>query len=71
MSEKKYGVGVQIAALSVALLMYTTSMTTPALAEIAKAFPTAAPETVKLLSTIPVSYTHLDVYKRQGLPRRG
>ena len=53
MSEKKYGVGVQIAALSVALLMYTTSMTTPALAEIAKAFPTAAPETVKLLSTIP------------------
>ena len=53
MSEKKYGAGVQIAALSVALLMYTTSMTTPALAEIAKAFPSAAPETVKLLSTIP------------------
>ncbi|WP_286946427.1 MFS transporter [Acetobacterium sp. UBA5834] len=44
---------VQIAALSVALLMYTTSMTTPALAEIAKAFPDAAPETIKLLSTIP------------------
>lgn len=53
MSEKKYGIGVRIAALSVALLMYTTTMTTPALAEIAKAFPTATPETIKLLSTIP------------------
>lgn len=53
MSQKNYGLGVQAAALSVALLMYTTSMTTPALAEIAKAFPTAAPETIKLLSTIP------------------
>ncbi|MBC3796927.1 MFS transporter [Acetobacterium tundrae] len=54
MSEKKNGnLWVQVASLSVALLMYTTSMTTPALAEIAKAFPTAAPETIKLLSTIP------------------
>ncbi|MFA0815207.1 MAG: MFS transporter [Anaerofustis sp.] len=54
MSEtKKYGIGVQIAALSVALLMYTTSMTTPALAQIAAAFPDASAETVKLLSTIP------------------
>lgn len=54
MSEQKNSsVWVQIAALSVALLMYTTSMTTPALGEIAKAFPDAAPETIKLLSTIP------------------
>ena len=54
MSEQKTNnVWVQIAALSVALLLYTTSMTTPALGEIAKAFPDAAPETIKLLSTIP------------------
>ncbi|MDO4287746.1 MAG: MFS transporter [Eubacterium sp.] len=52
-SSKNYGIGVQVAALSVALLMYTTSMTTPALAEIAKAFPNAAAETIQLLSTIP------------------
>ena len=38
---KKYGALIQVATLSVALLMYTTSMTTPALAEIAKAFPEA------------------------------
>lgn len=50
---KKYGIGVQIAALSVAVLMYTSSMTTPALAEIQSAFPDAAPETIKLISTIP------------------
>ncbi|KNZ42477.1 MFS transporter [Acetobacterium bakii] len=54
MSEQKNGnLWVKVASLSVALLMYTTSMTTPALAEIAKAFPAAAPETIKLLSTIP------------------
>ncbi|AFA49297.1 MFS transporter [Acetobacterium woodii] len=54
MSEQKKGsVWVSIAALSVALLLYTTSMTTPALGEIAKAFPDAAPETVKLLASIP------------------
>ncbi len=54
MSEQKKGnVWVSIAALSVALLMYTTSMTTPALGEIAKAFPDAAPETIKLLASIP------------------
>lgn len=53
MSEQQKNLFVQIAALSVALLLYTTSMTTPALAEIAKAFPDAAPETIKLLSTIP------------------
>lgn len=51
--QKNSSVWVQVAALSVALLMYTTSMTTPALGEIAKAFPDAAPETIKLLSTIP------------------
>ena len=44
---------VKAATLSVALLMYTTSMTTPALAEIAKAFPDASGETVKLIGSIP------------------
>ncbi|MCI9389626.1 MAG: MFS transporter [Lachnospiraceae bacterium] len=50
---KKYGAAVKAATLCVALLMYTTSMTTPALAEIAKAFPDASGETVKLISSIP------------------
>jgi MFS family permease len=52
-SRAKYGVAVKAATLSVALLMYTTSMTTPALAEIAKAFPDVSAETVKLISSIP------------------
>ena len=52
-TNKKYGVMVKAATLSVALLMYTTSMTTPALAEIAKAFPDASGETVKLIGSIP------------------
>lgn len=52
-TNKNYGIGVQVAALSVALLMYTSSITSPALGEIAAAFPDASAETVKLLSTIP------------------
>lgn len=52
-SKSKYGIVVKAATLSVALLMYTTSMTTPALAEIAKAFPDVSGETVKLISSIP------------------
>ena len=52
-TNQKYGVMVKAATLSVALLMYTTSMTTPALAEIAKAFPDASGETVKLIGSIP------------------
>ncbi|AFA49299.1 MFS transporter [Acetobacterium woodii] len=51
--QKKVSAWVQIAALSVALLSYTVSMMTPALGEIAKAFPDAAPETIKLLVSIP------------------
>ena len=56
MTEQKneqHGAIVSVAALSVALLMYTTSMTTPALGEISKAFPEASPEKIKLLSSIP------------------
>lgn len=52
-TAKKYGAAVKAATLCVALLMYTTSMTTPALAEIAKAFPDASGETIKLISSIP------------------
>lgn len=51
--KPEYGTVSQIAALSVALLLYTTSMTAPALGEIIKAFPTVAPETVKMITTIP------------------
>lgn len=51
--SRKYGAAVKFATLVVALLMYTTSMTTPALAEIAKAFPDASGETIKLISSIP------------------
>ncbi len=51
--QKKVSAWVQMAALSVALLSYTVSMMTPALGEIAKAFPDAAPETIKLLVSIP------------------
>jgi MFS family permease len=56
MSEQttpKYGALVKAATLSVALLLYTTSMTTPALAEIAKAFPDSSAETIKLIGSIP------------------
>ena len=44
---------VQVTSLVVALLMYTTSMTTPALSAIAGAFPDASAETIKLISSIP------------------
>lgn len=56
MSEQikpKYGALVKAATLSVALLLYTASMTTPALAEIAKAFPDSSAETIKLIGSIP------------------
>ena len=52
-AKPKYGVIVQATALIVALLMYTTSMTTPALSAIQEAFPDASAETVKLISSIP------------------
>ena len=50
-TKPKYGVIVQATALIVALLMYTTSMTTPALSAIQEAFPDASAETVKLISS--------------------
>ncbi len=52
-AKQKWGVMVQVTSLMVALLMYTTSMTTPALAAIAAAFPDASSETIKLISSIP------------------
>ena len=52
-TKPKYGIMVQVTTLVVALLMYTTSMTTPALSAIQEAFPNAAAETVKLISSIP------------------
>jgi MFS family permease len=53
MVEKKYGFVQKVAVLSVALLMYTTSITTPALGEIAKAFPSVSPEVVKQIAALP------------------
>lgn len=53
MLEKKYGFVEKAAVLSIALLMYTTSMTTPALGEIAKAFPGVSPELVKQIAALP------------------
>ncbi|OBR89641.1 bacillibactin exporter [Clostridium ragsdalei P11] len=53
MIEKKYGFIEKVAVLSVALLMYTTSMTTPALGEISKAFPNASSELVKQIASLP------------------
>ncbi|WP_406541281.1 hypothetical protein [Clostridium ljungdahlii] len=53
MSEKKYGLTVKVAVLTLAAMLYTTSMTTPALGEIAKAFPNVSATEVKQISTIP------------------
>lgn len=53
MVEKKYGFVEKAAVLSIALLMYTTSMTTPALGEIAKAFPSVSPELIKQIAALP------------------
>ncbi|MPW24336.1 MFS transporter [Alkalibaculum sp. M08DMB] len=50
---KKYGWGVKAAVLSVAILMYTTSMSTPALGEIQKAFPDVSAVTIQQISSIP------------------
>ncbi|AWI05719.1 MFS transporter [Clostridium drakei] len=53
MAEKKYGFVEKAAVLSIALLMYTTSVTTPALGEIAKAFPGVSQEVVKQIAALP------------------
>lgn len=53
MAEKKYGVTSKIAVLTIAVLMYTTSMATPALGDIAKAFPNVSPDVVKQIASLP------------------
>ncbi|MDF2874001.1 MAG: arabinose efflux permease [Sporomusa sp.] len=53
MSDKQYGFVTKAAVLSVALLMYTTATTTPALGAIAKAFPDVSPDTVKQIASLP------------------
>ncbi len=53
MAEKKYGLKVKIAVLTIAVIMYTTSITTPALGNIAKAFPTVNPDLIKQIASIP------------------
>lgn len=51
--NKKYGWGTKAAILSIAILMYTTSMSTPALGSIAKAFPNASTVTIQQIASIP------------------
>ena len=53
LETRKYGFMTKISALSVALLMYLTSMTTPALALIQAGLPDATPEQIALISSIP------------------
>jgi MFS family permease len=53
MSGKKYGVKVKIAVLTIAVIMYTTSITTPALGSIAKAFPNVNPDLIKQIASLP------------------
>lgn len=53
MIQKKYGVLEKAAVLSLAILIYETSMTTPALGEIAKAFPNVSPDMVKQIASLP------------------
>lgn len=53
MSTRKSELTLKIAVLSVALLLYTTSMTTPAIGAIAKAFPDVSPEVVKQIASLP------------------
>lgn len=43
----------QIAIISTSILLYTASVVTPALGEIAKAFPDASPQTIQLFATLP------------------
>lgn len=43
----------QTAIISTSILMYTASVVTPALGEIAKAFPDASPQTIQLFATLP------------------
>jgi len=50
---KKYSFFNKAAIISLVVLMYTTSLTTPILGIIAKAFPDASLNTVKLISTLP------------------
>lgn len=51
--NKQYSIANKAAILSIAVLMYTTSMSTPALGSIAKAFPDVNPVTVQQIASIP------------------
>lgn len=51
--NKKYNMANKAAILSIAVLMYTTSMSTPALDSIAKAFPDVNPVTIQQIASIP------------------
>lgn len=53
LAEKKYGIKSKVAVLTIAVLMYTTSMATPALGDIAKAFPNVNPDVIKQIASIP------------------
>lgn len=52
-ASPNYGLLVKVCSLSVALLMYLTSMTTPGLALIQAGLPDATPEQIALISSIP------------------
>lgn len=51
--EKKYTFINKVAVLSLAVLIYTTSLTTPILGTIAKSFPDVSLNTIKLIPTLP------------------
>lgn len=53
MSEKKYGIVQKSAVLALAVIIYETSATTPALGEISKAFPDVSVELVKQIAALP------------------
>ncbi|MCR4436909.1 MAG: MFS transporter [Clostridiales bacterium] len=53
MSEKKYGIGAKVAVLSIAVTLYLSSITTPIIGSIVKAFPNENPDLVKLIQTMP------------------
>lgn len=53
MSQTQYGIITKASVLSVALLLYTTSMTTPGIALIAKAFPDVSADVVKQIAALP------------------
>lgn len=53
LGEKNYGFQAKFACMTIAVLMYLTSMTTPALGSIAQAFPDVNPDVIKQISSLP------------------